>query len=454
MLKKTEQKVLNFSDRKDLIRKNDKILIALSGGPDSVFLLNLLNKFKKRFKISIGAFHLDHSLRKNSKKDAQFCKDICADLGIDFYTERKNVKEFAEKNKFSIEEAGRIIRYDELSKAADANGFDKIATAHIAGDNAETILLNLIKGTGLKGVSGIPAQRGNIIRPLLCLSKNEILFYLNNLKIKFLTDKTNLQSEFERNYLRNEIIPLLKQKLNPNLDETLFRSSEILRSQYAAIEVLVKKKSKKIAAFSENILRLNIEELNKIGDNLPGDVIKYSIERNFSGSAKFNDIQKIISLLKNERSKSVLLPGGLTALKEKDDIIIFKKDRKKNEHQILKPGNTVEADGKKISIKYLKKIPQKFPGGSRREFISADGISDEFILRKWKKGDRFYPIGMKGSKKVSDFLNDRKLSFIEREKQLVLENQNRIVWIVGLRLDDRFKLTSQTEKVIELCLDQ
>jgi tRNA(Ile)-lysidine synthase len=454
MLKKTEQKVLNFSDRKDLIRKNDKILIALSGGPDSVFLLNLLNKFKKRFKISIGAFHLDHSLRKNSKKDAQFCKDICVELGIDFYTERKNVKQFAEKNKYSIEEAGRIIRYDELAKAADENGYNKIATAHIAGDNAETILLNLIKGTGIKGISGIPPKRGKIIRPLLCLTKDEILIYLNEHRIKYLLDKTNLQSDFERNFLRNKIIPLLKKKINPNLEESLFRSSEILRNQFAAIDDQIKKYSKKIAVFTEDNLRLDVNELSKIDANLIGDVIKYSIENKFPVTIKYKDIQKIIDLLKNERSKSILLPNGFTALKEKNEIIIFKKNREKFDQKTLKIGSSVELDGKKLSIKLLKKKPEKYSKSGMKEYISADHLGEEFVLREWKDGDWFYPIGMKGSKKVSDYLNDKKISFFDKKKQLVLENQNRIVWIVGLRLDDRFKLTSQTKKVIELCLKQ
>jgi len=171
-MKNIEQSVLKFINDKNLIQKDDRILIALSGGPDSVFLLHFLLKYKRKLRITLGALHVNHRLRgKEADLDEEFCRNLCGKLEIIFYSVKKNVKEYTVKNKLSVEEAGRIIRYRELEKAASAQNYSKIATAHNCDDNVETVLLNLIKGTGLKGISGIPVSRGKIIRPVLCLTK-------------------------------------------------------------------------------------------------------------------------------------------------------------------------------------------------------------------------------------------------------------------------------------------
>ena len=199
-MKKTEQKVLRFIDEKNLLEKDDRILVALSGGPDSVFLLHFLNKYSKKFKISLSALHINHGLRgKAALADEHFCKKLTKKSGIRFYSVKRDVKALARKLKISTEEAGRLIRYEEFEKFSAKEGFSKIATAHIADDNAETVLLNLIKGTGLNGISGIPFSRGKIIRPLLVLTKEEITQYLKFYKIDYRTDLTNLKSEYERN---------------------------------------------------------------------------------------------------------------------------------------------------------------------------------------------------------------------------------------------------------------
>jgi len=183
MIKSTEQKVIKFILNKKLIDEGDSILVALSGGADSVFLLEFLFKYKRRFNLDIAAFHLNHNLRgKEANIDEQFCKNLTAQKRIPFFSTSKNVKLFAKRKRMSIEEAGRELRYGELLKIAKTHNYKKIATAHNADDNAETVLLNLIKGTGFKGLSGIPERREKIIRPVLILSKKEILDYLHNKK--------------------------------------------------------------------------------------------------------------------------------------------------------------------------------------------------------------------------------------------------------------------------------
>jgi tRNA(Ile)-lysidine synthase len=205
-------------------------LVAFSGGSDSVFLLEFLLKYKRRFKIDLAAFHLNHNLRgKEAKIDERFCKNLTAQKKIPFFSTSKNVKLFAKRNRMSLEEAGRELRYGELLKIAKTHNYKKIATAHNADDNTETVLLNLIKGTGIRGLSGIPERREEIIRPILVLTKKEILDYLHNKKIKYRTDSSNIKNDYQRNYLRNEVIPLIKDKLNPQFDSAVFRTSEIIR---------------------------------------------------------------------------------------------------------------------------------------------------------------------------------------------------------------------------------
>jgi len=191
--------------------------------------------------MEIAAFHLNHNLRgKEANIDEQFCKNLTAQKRIPFFSSSKNVKLFAKRKRMSIEEAGRELRYGELLKIAKTHNYTKIATAHNADDNAETVLLNLIKGTGIKGLSGIPERREKIIRPILVLSKKEILKYLHNKKIKYRTDSSNIENEYQRNYLRNEIIPLIKNKLNPQFDSAVFRTSEIIRGYTSLIDEQIK----------------------------------------------------------------------------------------------------------------------------------------------------------------------------------------------------------------------
>ena len=194
-MKKIEQKFIKYCDENELIVKGDKILVALSGGPDSVFLLSILFKYKNRFDIEIGAFHLNHNIRgRSADLDEEFCKSLCEVKEIKFFKKSRNVKIFAEENHYSLEEAGRKIRYEELNRTAKKNNYNKIATAHNSDDNAETVFLNLIKGAGLQGISGIPPKRENIIRPILSVSNEEIINSKIDSKIALIYDFESMAS--------------------------------------------------------------------------------------------------------------------------------------------------------------------------------------------------------------------------------------------------------------------
>jgi len=453
-MKKIDEKIIRFIEEYELIRRGDRILIALSGGPDSVFLLNFLLKYRRKYGIEIGATHVNHMIRgKEADSDEKFCKKLCSQVGVDYHTVKRNVPYLAKANKISIEEAAREIRYRELEKVMKKFGYDKIATAHNCSDNAETVFLNLIKGTGLKGLSGIPIRRENIIRPILSVTKDEILEYLKKNNVQYLFDKTNLSNAYERNFIRNEIFPQIKKHLNPKIEQTLFKSSLILKKQSAILNPAIKIISNHVVTREKDKLEINIYELGVIDKSLWGDVIKYSIERNFSAKLSSNDCNEVISLFSNQIGKSISISNGISALRERGKVLVYiKRKQKKSDNVAIKIGGSGQINHKEIMINFAEKNLAAYSSNKNIEYINADKVTEKFILRFWKDGDRFYPLGLNGSKKVSDFLNDQKVSAFEKRKQLVLTNNKKIVWVVGHRIDNRFKITDKTRKVLQLCL--
>lgn len=450
-MKRTEQKVLKFIEQFKLINKGDKILVALSGGPDSVFALHFLYKFRKKYKIELLALHFNHGLRdKESDGDENFAMEFCEKLNVQFISQKLDVKSFSKKNKLSIEEAARLLRYKNLERIALKTVCTKIVTAHNQSDNTETILMNLFSGTGLSGLSGIPIRRENIIRPLLCLGKQEILEYMNKEKINSRIDSSNLNDDFRRNYIRNRILPLIKIKLNPKIDEAVFRSSQNLSNALQLNETLVEHLRSQFVTHTRNALNIKIQLSDLFGGEVPGEVLRTILKRNFDHAFEYDDFIKINSLLKKQKGKQVQLTSNLIALRESNSIRIERLQKTSNNSVEIKVGEEVTIGSHKIGIELAEIAEVKFSKGGRVEFISADNLSEKFILRVWNPGDKFKPLGMKNLKKVSDFLTDEKVPSSERKNQLVLLSRNQIIWIVGLRIDDRFKLNSKTKKIYKL----
>lgn len=452
-MKKTEEKVIRFIASRSLINKGDKILVALSGGPDSVFLLYFLYKFSNKYKIKLGAFHLNHKLRgKNSENDQKFCRSLCKDLDVPLFEASVNVQSVARKMKSSVEEAGRFSRYRLLNKVSSKNGFNKIATAHIKDDNTETILLKLIKGSGIAGMTGIPEKRDKIIRPVLCLSKKEIIDYLNTNKIGYRLDESNFSIDYERNFLRQNIIPLIKDRLNPSLDETLFNSSFIFKSLKDFIDKYVTEVTAAIVTSKKNELIINIQEQKKYHQFLVAETLRSVVSEKWNISLSFEDVNSTLKLLLSQSGTFLELQNNLMIYRDRERIIIRKKviERIIEEYPI-KPDNLIITKYGKFSIKFIKQKKLQFKSDNNVEYISADHISEKLTLRIWQAGDKFIPLGMKSEKKVSDFLIDIKMSRLDKQKQYVLTDGNKIIWLVGKRIDNRYKITDKTKKVLELC---
>lgn len=451
-MKYIEQKVISFISRYGLITTGDKVLVAFSGGPDSVFALHFLHKFKRKFGIEIFAVHFNHQLRgKESEKDELFCEKFCETLKVPLYSVKLDVKTFAKQNKISIEEAARKLRYNSLEEIAQDFECSKILTAHNQSDNTETVLLNFFSGTGYSGLTGIPIRRSNIIRPFLCLTKKQITDYLKQNKIKYRVDKSNKSNDFKRNLLRNKVIPVIREKINPSVDDAVFRSSKVLENFLKQIDNSVEKIITDYSRISNGTIFIKSSVNKKYDEHILGEFFKKLLQENYSYEFKYKDIIELRALFEKQKGKTITLSSKLYAVRESNGIKIQKNlEDSAQSSFVLLPGETKKYGGKTYGINTYKGTIPKLGTSKSAEFISGDSLEDKFILRKWKNGDRFIPLGMKGFKKISDFLTDCKIPSSEKKSVLVLENRNNIVWVVGLRIDERYKVIPKTKTVYKL----
>ncbi|MBN1638202.1 MAG: tRNA lysidine(34) synthetase TilS [Ignavibacteriales bacterium] len=451
-MRNLEQKVIKFIDQNLLIEPSNKLLIAFSGGPDSTFLIYFFEKYKRRFKIDLYAAYIDHQLREDSKNELTFCKEFCEQLKIPFYSRSVNVKKCAKECKISIEEAARNLRYQKLEELSKKLSCNKIVLGHTKNDNTETILLNLIKGTGLSGIAGIPIKRKNIIRPILALSKYEILGYLKFNKINYCFDDSNLSDEFERNFLRNKIIPQLKNKINPSLDDSLLKSSIVIQKENELIKCIIDDLYAVFIKKEKNKFSVDLS-IKKIFDDIYiSEIFKKLLKSELKLDVSTNIISSLIELTKKQRGKKIKLCSDYVAIKENDWIIV----KKETENIIcksikIKIGEKIYFNQGVIEIsRVLNK--EKFNRKKNIEFISGDFLRGDFLLRAWRSGDKFTPLGMKGEKKIADFLAEQKTPNEIKKNQFVLINNGKIVWVVNYRINEKYKILNSTKRIIKLCV--
>jgi len=350
--------------------------------------------------------------------------------------------------KMSLEEAARELRYEKLEICARENGYDYIATAHNLYDNTETTFLNLIKGAGLNGMSGIPVKRSNIIRPVLCLTKPEIIFYLQRERLEWVEDSSNQDVSFERNYLRNNIIGGIRKDLNPALDEAVFNMNSILQRHLLFIEDYLEKQVNTLWKPEDNKIYLSSELFN-YDKLISGELLRRIFYKN-SLNYNINTYKKLISLAGKQTGKIAEIGRGLAARRDRGYVIIEKKELSLKDILKIFLGKSARSGNYEIGIDKGSPEKQYSEPDCVSEYIDAADSAPFYVLRIWEPGDKFIPLGMRGFKKVSDFLTDAKISGSRRKNQLVLLNRNNIVWIVGLRIDERFKVKESTKETHRL----
>lgn len=424
------------------VKRDDCFLVAASGGMDSTVLCDLCH----RVGLQIELAHCNFGLREaESERDEQFVKSFAAQRKIPFHSKKFNTVAFAEEKKISIQEAARMLRYDWFEQLLITQSHLKwVLTAHHQEDDAETIAMNFFRGTGLKGLMGIPAISGNILRPLLSVSQQELRTYATDHGINFVTDSSNLKEDYTRNYFRHTIIPAVE-KVFPSTTSNLIENKLRVQQSNELMQYFMDQFRQKYLLKEGEEYQLSIAQLVKFEKTS----LLYEILSPFGFSA--GQTKEAALLLHARTGAQLEAVGGEWRLIRNRKMLILSPSLSKhyNYYSIMQSDRELNfADGI-LLMDQLKKENYKV-GNEELACLDLRKLEFPLTLRKWKEGDYFYPLGMPKKKKISRFLIDLKLSLTQKEKVWVLTSGDKICWVVGHRIDDRFKLTSMSETVFQL----
>lgn len=449
------EKVLETVKKFDMIQPGEKVLVAVSGGPDSVALLRLLLDLSKELDISVCAFHLDHRLRPESAGDAAFVAGICERLAVPLESASYDVPSFLRETGLSVEDGARRVRYRLLKEAADRVGADKIALGHQADDQVETFLMRLIRGAGLAGLAAIPPVRGRFIRPLIEVEKDEILAYLGEIREGYVIDASNEDLSFLRNRIRHRLIPELLD-YNPAFKHLVRQTAEIVREDEALLDGETEAKFEAISSREDGILSVPLAELNSLAPAIVRRIVRRALEI-AKGDLMGFEFRHVKEVLKGAAAGSLRmdLPGGLMAAVEAGELVIGQKSA-----MTAPPAKPVEIPvpgiAKSSALGFNVKaelVSAKGYAISKDPFVAqldAERVKRPLAIRSWRPGDAFVPLGMVGEKKLQDFFVDEKVPRRRRPRIPIVEGGGEILWVVGMRIDDRYKVTPETKRILIL----
>jgi tRNA(Ile)-lysidine synthase len=435
----------------NLFSPKDKLIIAVSGGVDSVLLCELCNQASYDFIIA----HCNFKLRgEESERDEQFVRELGKKYGVEVLVQPFDTNKYAAENKLSTQEAARDLRYNwfaelVVSQNQKPETRNFLLTAHHADDNNETVLMNFFRGTGLHGLIGIPASINYIRRPLLNFSKEELVAFAKENKLEFVEDSSNQSSKYTRNFFRNEIIPAIG-KVYPQVKENL--QDNIRR--FAAIEKLyqlsVNEIKKKLCRFKGSEIHIPVKQLMGY-DNT---ALIYEIISAYGFNEK--QVDEVIKLAASDSGKYIQSPdNNYRIIKHRHWFIISPVIATESSNIIIEQNDkSISFALGKLSIETISTTNYKPPTTNCIACLDNKEITFPLLLRKWKTGDYFYPLGMKKKKKLNRFLIDQKLSISDKESVWVIESDQRIIWVVGYRIDERFKVTDNTKTILSITLEK
>ncbi len=435
-----------------LLGKGEKVIIAVSGGVDSMVLLDLLSKLRDDLGLEVAVAHFNHLLReKESDDDESFVRDEANRRGLECYVERANTLGLSETRKLSIQETARDLRYGFFNKLRTSLGFQKIATAHHADDNAETILFNLIRGAGVSGLSGIPAMRRDtmVIRPLLCVTREEIRSYADAHTVGFREDSSNRKSDYTRNFLRNELIPEIRKNINPNLPATLLRTGALFHQ----LEEYLRDEAGKalrgiIVRRSGSELVLDRNGLNNLPLFLKEHILLHTAREFVNVEIDFGTVHGMLNILQSETGTFSSLSKDTVFYRDRDTVAFRRILAMAPFRYRAEVGKAYTFDVFGIGTEIVAQA--SFSADRNVEFADADLVGPSLTVRPWADGDWFFPLGMTEKKKLSDFFIDEKVPLFEKRMVPLLLSGEEIVWVCGKRLDDRFKITEKTRTIVKL----
>jgi tRNA(Ile)-lysidine synthase len=443
------------------IQKQQTQLLAVSGGIDSVVLCDLM--FDAGYDFALA--HCNFRLRdEESERDEQFVKSLGEKYGKIVFVKRFDTKAYAEQNKVSIQVAARELRYGWFKELiatdrsqlpthrsqlpTDHSQLHYLLTAHHANDNIETMLMNLFKGTGISGLHGILPVQDKIVRPLLFAKKEELLRYAQEKNLAFVEDSSNASDKYTRNFLRHHLLDLLKQ-VYPNVEDNLLKNIE----RFAEAEVLYKQAidqhKKKLLEYKGNEVHIPVLKLKK---SSPLSSIVFEIIKEYGFTA--NQTSEVIDLFESVTGKYIQ-SSTHRIIKNRNWLIIASQQATEAANILIEKGEKkVIFSGGELRIEVIKNPSFDIPSAASIAAVDYDEIEFPLLLRKWKQGDYFYPLGMKKKKKLSRFFIDQKLSKTDKEKVWVIEMNKKIVWIIGYRIDDRFKIKPSTKKILKISFEE
>lgn len=457
----------------DMLKSEDAVLIGVSGGPDSVALLHILIALASKFSLRLGVAHLNHCLRQvESDDDAKFVASLSKTVELPCYIHKENVMKYQKENKLSLEDAARRVRYTFFNKVAKQNDYNKIALGHHCDDNAELVLMNLFRGSGALGLSGIPPIRNNqIIRPLIHSRRSDIITFLKENRFEYAADKSNMETRYLRNKIRHHLIPRLKTAYNPNIIETLNRLTVIINSEEEWIDNEISQLIKKIMVDrKQDHVTLSISKLKKTHLAQQRRIFRKAIHfvKGDLRRISFTHIDAIARLLTSRSTNGSLdLPHSIRVRKVEDSLVFTK------EKGVLRNLNRNDQRPEKVSFNYIiekpthlfikeidtnmvfsemryEHMPNFHLAGQHTAFVDKNRLRFPLTVRNYRSDDRFRPLGMDGTQKVKKYFINNKVPLADRYRCPVVASQGKIIWLGGHRIDESVKLTPSTRKVMKI----
>lgn len=450
--------------RENLIEKNDKILIALSGGPDSICLLDIMIKLKDEYNLTLYAAHLNHRIRGiDAQEDSLFCQKICKKNNVTFFVKNIDIPELAVQQSRGVEEVARDVRYDMFFDIKNKLGINKIAVAHNLDDQAETMLMKMFRGSGIQGLRGIDYKRKDgIIRPLLDIYKSQINEYcdVNNLNPRI--DKTNFESDYSRNKVRLDLIPYIENNYCENIKQILSRTANVIRDDYNYIEEVSKEHYELLVKNkSDDEIILDLPLLKNTDTAIQKRVIRLAI---LDIIGNLNNIENVhivdsLSLLEKSDGKIINLPKNLKAYIKNEDYVITTKNQENEEityeYNIEINGKTVVNEiGLTVTTSVLPaKDSLALPVSKYIKVFDYDKIVGSLYVRSRKIGDKLSPIGLTGTKKIKDILINKKIPADTKYMFPIISDDEKILWLLGYRISENYKIDDSTQRVIRIQLE-
>lgn len=443
----------------NLINHGDRVIVAISGGPDSVCLLHALSQLREEYDLELYGAHLNHNFRGiEAQIDAQYVSQLCEKLDVLCFIKSIDVPQYAKSEGLSPEEAGRILRYEFFEEVASRVSATKIAVAHNENDQAETVLMRLLRGTGLQGLTAIHAKRGKIIRPLLHIDRQSIESYCENHNLSPRIDLTNLESIYKRNKIRLELIPYLEENYNPNVIQSLFKTAEILKNDFDFIEEKAREVFQSLVSSEKNNrLELSIVGIRRLHPALQSRIVRLCAGRLLGRQEilEYNHVQSILELVdKGVTGKKTILPMGLVAKTSYENLVFALLEEEDNEYSCgLQVEGSIyldEVNGDFTTRVIERSQMQEIARDKYKKCFDFDQVKNVLNVRNRREGDRFYPLGLTGSKKLKDFFIDYKIDRDERDKMPLVCDGDEIMWIVGLRISEKYKITDETTRILEV----